>query len=328
MMRFFRTSGQIRREAADWVARLAGGADAEDRAAFLRWKDEDPRHGQAYDRIAAIWSASGQVRPSAVKGIASKPAARFGAPGLVLVGSVLAAAILVSVLLLQPRWLRDSATRQALSVASATGEIRQVGLPDGSRLVLDSASRVEVDFSSGERRLQLVEGRARFFVAHDSRPFVVRAASSEVVATGTVFDVGLIRGRLSILLLEGSVDVRPVDEGRGAARQRLAAGQKLVIGPREPAVPQPIARGDPAWTRRMLEFDETPLEEAAALVNRYTHIQLRLAGAGVGDLRVSGAYRAGDTAGFARSLAAAFDLSLETLPDGSLLLSRRQVPSR
>jgi ferric-dicitrate binding protein FerR (iron transport regulator) len=56
-MAFFRTRGRIRREAADWLARLGGGADEESHAAFRRWYDADPRHAEAYDRMAAICSA-------------------------------------------------------------------------------------------------------------------------------------------------------------------------------------------------------------------------------------------------------------------------------
>jgi transmembrane sensor len=70
----------------------------------------------------------------------------------------------------------------------------------------------------------------------------------------------------------------------------------------------------------MLEFDDTPLGEAAALANRYNKLQLKLADDRIRSLRVSGGFRAGDTVGLARSLAAAFDLRIVSQPDGSLLL--------
>jgi transmembrane sensor len=49
-------------------------------------------------------------------------------------------------------------------------------------------------------------------------------------------------------------------------------------------------------------------------------VQLTLGDERIGDLRVSGAYRAGDVSGFARSLAAAFHLRLDARPDGTLVL--------
>ena len=70
----------------------------------------------------------------------------------------------------------------------------------------------------------------------------------------------------------------------------------------------------------MLEFDKTRLDEAAFLANRYSKVQLRLGDERVRGLRVTGAFRAGDTAGLAQSLAKAFNLRIIRQPDGSLLL--------
>lgn len=320
-MRFFRkTRARIRSEASDWVVRLAEHASADDHAAFRRWRDADPRHAEAYDRIASIWNRAEQLSPSptAVSLRANLQFERPRAFGLALAAS-LAAMILVSVLLLGPRWLPGSALEQEpMLFAAALGEIKDIDLPDGSRLTLDSASKVEADFTQGERNLTLKEGRARFKVAHESRPFVVRAGSSQVVATGTLFDVSLIGGRTAVLLLEGSVEVRANDDRQRL--ERLKPGQKLILSASAPAERRNATQGDTVWPARMLEFDNTRLDEAAALANRYNSAQLKLGSDRIRSLRVSGGFRAGDSTGLARSLAAAFDLRVVTQPDGSLLL--------
>ena len=202
--------------------------------------------------------------------------------------------------------------------AAAVGEIRVIELPDGSRLTLDSASRVEAAFTEAERKLTLSEGRARFQVAHEVRPFLVRAGASEIVATGTLFDVSLIGGRTTVLLLEGSVEVRAEADRR--KRERLAPGQKLILAASAPAERQRAARGDAAWPTRMLEFDDSRLDEAVALSNRYSKVQLKLGDGRIQGLRVSGAFRAGDVVGFAQGLATAFELLVVRQPDGNLLL--------
>ncbi|HYC94187.1 MAG TPA: FecR domain-containing protein [Sphingomicrobium sp.] len=315
---FPKSRGRIRREAADWLVRLAEHASAADHAAFRRWRDADPRHAQAYDRIAAIWNQAGRLSPSPASGDA--PAPTPGRPrgrGFALAAS-LAMAVLLSVILLGSRWLPGPASQEQMAFAAAVGEIRELDLPDGSRLTLDSASKVEAAFTKAERRLTLREGRARFQVAHETRPFVVRAGSSEVVATGTLFDVSLIGGRTTILLLEGSVEVRDQDQ-RGRLG-RLTPGQKLIVAGSAPAQRRPAARGEASWPTRMLEFDDTRLEEAAALANRYSKVQLELGEERLRSLRVSGAFRAGDIAAFAESLATAFELRLVRQPGGNLLL--------
>lgn len=323
-MSFFPNSrDRIRRQASDWVARLAGAATEEDHAAFRRWRDADPRHAEAYDRIAAIWNQAGRLsRPAGGGKRTAGASERPRAFGFALAAS-LAAVVLVSVLLLGSRGLFGSASRQEpILLAAAVGEIKEVGLPDGSRLTLDSGSRVEAVFSKAERRLTLREGRARFQVAHEARPFLVRAGSSEVVATGTLFDVSVIGGHTAVVLLQGSVEVRAVGvrQARGSQVDRLTAGQKLILVDSAPAQRQPATRGDAAWPQRMLEFDNTRLDEAVALANRYSKVQLKLGDDRIRNLRISGAFRPGDAAGLARSLAAAFDLHIARQPDGNLLL--------
>lgn len=326
MMRIFRTRGRIRREAAAWVARLASDGGQQGNGAFRRWYDADFRHAEAYDRMAAIWSAAARTSPSrAAASIEEMPVRR---PLRLAVAASFATAIIAgTIFLLAKSWVPGAHNdEQIQSFASGMGEIRQIRLPDGSRVVLDSASRVDTRFTGSERRLVLRQGRARFIVAHESRPFIVTAASNEVVATGTVFDVSLVRDRLSVLLIEGSVVVRQPGHPRGA--QRLAAGQKLVVAPQARPVVEAAPRGEAAWPSRMLEFENTRLEEAAAMVNRYSRVQLRLGDERTRNLRVSGAFRAGDVAGFARSLADAFALRLLPQPDGSLLLEGPEAHPR
>lgn len=324
-MSFFpKSRARIRREASDWVVRLSEDASQEDHAAFRRWHGADPRHAEAYDRIASIWNQAGRLSRSPTVGdLRADP--RSGRPrafGFALAAS-LAVAVLVSILLLDSRWLPGSAPEQEpMLFAAALGEIKKVDLPDGSQLILDSGSRVEAVYTEAERKLTLRKGRARFQVAHETRPFAVRAGTSEVLATGTLFDVSLTGSRTAVILLEGSVEVR----GRGTSEknrrglERLNPGEKLILSESAPAERRQATRGDTIWPARMLEFDKARLDEAATQANRYSKVQLRLGDERIRGLRVSGAFRAGDVAGLAQGLAAAFDLRLVSEPDGSLLL--------
>lgn len=318
-MGFFRSSNRINREAAEWLARLGGGAGESDHAGFRAWYEADLRNAEAYDRMAALWSASGQLSMPEEVDVEARTGGgrRFG---YAIAASVVALAAITLLLVRGP--LFGNGAQPPSVYATTHGELRQIGLPDGSRVTLDAGSRIEVVFSSAERRLILREGRARFAVAHESRPFVVEAGSNQVVATGTLFDVSLLNDQLSVVLLEGSVELRKT-QGSTASTHRLTAGHRLIIQGGGSPISAPAARGDTSWAQRMLEFDDVPLEEAVEAANRYAAVQIRLADDRVRGLRVTGAYRAGDSTGLARSLAAAFDLQVRTEADGSLTLSRR-----
>lgn len=326
-MGIFRTRGRIRREAADWVARLGADEDGKNLASFRLWYQADRRHADAYDRIAAIYTAAGRASPSpATRADHVRPVRR--PLRFALAASLLAAIVLASILLSGGRWLTEAHGAEEQVLASAIGEIKEIALPDGSRLVLDSNTRIEVRITATERRLTLREGRVRFMVAHERRPFIVSAAANEVVATGTVFDVDLIHGRLAVVLLQGAVEVRRANGRTASAIHRLRAGQKLIATSQSSPIVGRAARGESLWPRRMLEFDEVPLEMAAAMVNRYSVTQLKVGNARIGALRVSGAYRAGDIPGFAHSLAAAFRLRVQPLSNGNLLLAESDLAAR
>ncbi len=323
---FARSEGRIRREATDWRVRLAGDSSPETAAAFRAWRGSDPRNAEAYERIDRIWDVSRQLGVAVEEAAPRHAGSRARGPGrhgLAIAASLLVAMPLVFLVAVQQRWLRppwDEA--QLLVLTTPAGAIGEKELPDGSRLTLDASSHVEARMSGSERLLSLVEGRARFAVAADGRPFVVRAGSSEIAATGSLFDVSLYDGRATVVLIEGSLVVRGAATGPDRA-ERLEAGEKLVAG--APGRRQKVQQGELAWPRGMIGFEGASLGEAAATMNRYGKAKLRLGDRRVEGLRVTGAWRAGDVGGFARSLERAFNLSLERRADGSLLLRTKGV---
>jgi transmembrane sensor len=71
----------------------------------------------------------------------------------------------------------------------------------------------------------------------------------------------------------------------------------------------------------MLSFEAGRLDEAIAEANRYSTAKIRFTDPAIGGLRVTGAYRAGDTHGLARSLASSFDLQMTSDARGDIILA-------
>ena len=113
--------------------------------------------------------------------------------------------------------------------ATGVGETRPVALADGSRILLDTRSRLRVDFTAGARDVELLEGQAHFEVAKDThRPFRVRTRSAEVVAVGTMFDVATLPARTTVTLIEGRVNVRTLPRTSQSAPQMAEIGRAHV----------------------------------------------------------------------------------------------------
>src|SRR5690606_29472129 len=87
-------------------------------------------------------------------------------------------------------------------VATQLGEQRVLTLEDGSRISLNTASRVVVKYDSNARHVELKEGEALFEVEkRPDWPFIVTAAGRRIQALGTSFVVREDEGRLAVTLI-------------------------------------------------------------------------------------------------------------------------------
>ena len=78
-----------------------------------------------------------------------------------------------------------------MEASTSYGESRQIRLPDGTQLILNSCSRVRYpsSFVEDERQIEL-EGEAYFQVQrNEKQSFIVRTARFDVRVLGTCFDV-------------------------------------------------------------------------------------------------------------------------------------------
>jgi len=94
------------------------------------------------------------------------------------------------------------------SYATDVGERLSITLADGSTVDLNARSRLRVEFSKEERRVELIDGQALFQVAKDkNRPFTVSSGDAVVRAVGTQFDVLRKPTGTTVTVLEGRVAV-------------------------------------------------------------------------------------------------------------------------
>jgi transmembrane sensor len=322
-IRLPKTKGMLRREAADWLARLHSDRDPDAERKFRRWYDGDSRNAAAFERVQRSYQQAGLLShsPAGASGL-DRPRAQT--PQWKPRPALAAAAVIVLLVPVGFALLRDGgqpfAGTDAVMLMTRVGEIKQVNLADGSRLTLDTATEVEVTIGRSRRGAYLRYGRARFQVAGGSEPFVVNTHGSIVSTRRGIIDVEQIGQQSAVKVLAGAADVRTSEQRTSTVS--LRAGESVTVdstGTEQKSRAAPT----PDWTRGMLQFDGTLLGDAAALANRYSNRHIVLLG-DVDSLQVTGAFRAGDTEGLARALGAAFNLSIQQRPDGDLVLSRQR----
>lgn len=325
----------IRRQAAAWFARLrADDATESDRRQCRQWLDADVRHRAAYERMERLWSGAGdhaahpeialRVRAQTPVAAPTPKPARRGRARLIAWGGAAAAAIALAVV----GWrLLPSPAVPEQQYVTAVGESRTIALEDGSRMSLDTDTRVQVRYSADERRISLLRGRAFFRVAKQARPFLVRTQDGSVRAVGTEFEVYRRDGEIEVALIEGRVLLLSAANGDAApvSLAMLTPGQKASFGKRKPL--RMIEAGHavlPSWLSGKLSFDDQALSAAVSEFNRYSQRQIVLRDAALARIRVSGVFRSDDPHAFVEALQTLYPVQVSDAPGGELVLSERR----
>jgi transmembrane sensor len=135
-------------------------------------------------------------------------------------------------------------------------------------------------------------------VAHDaSRPFVVHVDGDTVTALGTRFQVRRDVGTVVVTLLKGSVKVVQGQQQRilhPDEQARLSPGDGIRVAIIDPALVE-------GWPAGWLRFRNATLGQVVAEANRYSSRKLQLDGSGLAGLKLSGNFRAGDSASIAQA---------------------------
>lgn len=321
-------------EAARWAERRSDGVPPEEFPRFAGWRDR-PANADAFHRAVDTrrYVAALADHPE-LANLRAEARARVlesaGGSRTAWWPAVAAAAIAVLAVPAAVRFGSDAPTPRASAVpapapaiyATGVGERRPVVLADGSRVTLDTASRVRVAFSGRERRVDLDFGQAMFQVAKDaSRPFVVAAGGREVTARGTTFDVRLDADRLRVALVEGRVDVASRDARTLAMRPDdllVARGGRTTVR-RDPEAVAALT----GWREGLLVFQDRSLAEAVAEMNRYAARPVMLGDAAVGRIRVSGSFRSDQIGAFVNALRIGFPVDARPRADGTVVLVKR-----
>ncbi len=190
-------------------------------------------------------------------------------------------------------WLaREHVPYPALLAGERTGvgERRQLRLTDGTRVVLNTDTALDVAYGEHLRQLYLRQGEILVETTPDptGRPFLVHTPQGSIRALGTRFTVRCQARNTRVCVLEHAVELRPLDAPQHPLR--LAAGQQASFDDTRVSTPTPLRDGDGTWAQGILTVVDWPLGEFIAELDRYRHGVLRCANE-VAGLRLSGAYR-------------------------------------
>ena len=299
-------------EAADWLVQLQSGtATEDDHRAVQAWCQRSAQHAQAWQRAEAIL---GDLRrlPTPVTGETLRRLSRNGAvsrrQALHRLGLWLLAAPAAWLAWRETPWQQWTADAR-----TAVGEQRPLTLADGSQVLLNTDTAIDITIDAQQRRIDLLAGEILVTSAKDlvtpTRPLLVRTLHGQAIALGTRFSVRIDGPLTRVAVLEGAVSIRPMHTATGLL---LKAGERGAFDSDRILPATALETGDLAWEHGMLLARDMRLADLLQELGRYRpgvlrcHPQVR-------ELRVSGAFPLADTDASLRLLGDTLPVAIQGL---------------
>lgn len=318
-------------EAIAWHVRITS-PDADELAwtEFVSWLEADSANRIAFDHVEDLHSELTTLASSLVPKAAQAKAktsseylsdawVRFWTlrSAWVTVGVALAASIILVLVYL-------TANPEPMEYATHIGETRTVILADGTKIDLNTATKI-LTVKGSDRHVALEQGEALFHVARDpARSFIVTVGDRDVRDVGTAFNVLRNEGIITVVVAEGKVAVSPRDDVKEVDEVRLVQGDQLVRSEDNGATTVEhvdIARAL-AWRQGYLIYDKAPLSKVVSDLNRYFPSHISIENNEVASDRFSGVLRVDNEDAVLHRLSQFLAVRAHHQADGSIVLRR------
>lgn len=274
----------------------AAEVSAADVSACQAWRGRDPEHERAWQRAQQISAKLGLI-PSII-GLPTLARTHISRRAAIKILTLASASLPATLLALRSEalrtWVADART--------ATGERRNLTLPDATSVHLNTASALDVRFDDRQRLAILVSGEVLIQTSLDAtvpaRPFRLQTRHGVLRAIGTRFVVRQEERHTRVAVLDGAVEISPRKSPSGRI---LNAGKQTRFGDADIEASTTVEPDATDWTLGLLRARHMPLGEFLAELSRYRPGILRCDPAAAG-LRISGFYQLSDTDAVLRAL--------------------------
>lgn len=250
---------EIENAAALWVVKTTSRElTKQESQEFERWIAASEQHQETYYRARQLWvlTHSGNTVVTVKR---KQSVWRYGKQSLV---ATVLLAIFFSFF-----WLYNH--QSTADYYTKTGEIRQITLPDGSVVDLDSGTQISLAFDTDYRQVNLIEGRAYFTVAptnpRELRPFRVIANNGAIQALGTEFSIENRDSDVEVNVYQHSVQVSLLSGQSEVVNQGYSTHYQQKIWP----VTAVKNNHSSAWREGQIIFHQRALKDVISEINRY-----------------------------------------------------------
>lgn len=269
---------------------------------FTIWVAEDDSNARAYERVRCLMGDTKALhaKKHALQTASTSRRPTVGIRNIMMLILAIGAAVLGAIQLIGHKG--DHVT--------GIGERVTLTTPDGSQVILNAATAIDLRFSDKERRVVLLQGEIFADVLSDrARPFVVEANGGTTTALGTAFDVERRNDRTIVSVAKHSVAVK-IDgrEEQAVVKEK----QKLNYNP-DRGLSKIIEKDTDAvgqWRNGRLIFEDEPIADVIDSFSRYVRGAIIITTRELGAKRVSGNLDMTDPDDALASFAKAFQIKV------------------
>lgn len=342
---------RIVEEAARWLEKIERTISREEAQALRAWLKGPGHRDTIIDRCKRwhgpeILAVLGELIP--VEKLADRVEKHYGRMVLGIFLGLAGITMMTLVLAISHRmpWSDSlgNPLRAKADISAPVGARKVLPLPDGGSIVLNSGSRVLIDYDPRSRDIALLRGEIAIDAKHDAeRPFRVVAGprSFEVLPGDAKFHLRKVtQERLELTVLQGQLEVAgsrmPHPVPPALLRARVSEGPYVfnaneagTLGTGWQTVWMPSTQElerRTAWQSGRIVLDREPLEDALLEVERYTTSRFVFAEEDLRSVRMSGVIKAGDITELTRYLRSELGIGARGTPEGTIVLTRLPLP--
>ena len=301
------SAGSASDQAIEWLARLrADDVTPQETADFAIWLAASADNQHAFDSAAELWQLTAQMPVQSIT-LKSKTHRHGSLLPLATAASVLFAAFMMVLQLATP------------SFATGKGEQRRVVLADGSIAFMNTASKMQVQYSADERRIVLHEGEVWFDVAENAqRPFTVDGRYADAKALGTAFSVRETPGFTRVSVTEGTVVLLSEN---GQESPHLRPGDESTVSATATAYQQVDPEITLSWRRGQLVYNDVRLDVLLKDLNRYLPKTMTINDQHLEGLRVTAVLSLDDQEAMLEALSRTLPIRWKSLSDTLIIVT-------
>lgn len=271
------TSKRLREEAARWFTRMQNASpDHPDRGRFEAWLMANPAHASEYAAFAELWEDFDST--SRLKSLAQALERKTELSSQkikTVTRGILSLLLIISCGLFGQRiwqeWMDQPISIQASS--TGVGEIKKQELADGSQIILNADTTVDVVYYHNRRVATLKRGEVIFDVSKDpDRPFIVDSGLARVTVLGTNFAVNRLSQLVRVSVNHGRVQVQAQDaEGKTISQPWILSDGQVaeVDATHQVTRVQRSAQDAFSFQSGTINFQQATIDEIAETLSRY-----------------------------------------------------------